>query len=135
MLEKHPAVKIDWKVPEPIKAAGETLRGVLIVTVKDVSSELKTAASEAAAGVMNKTSPHGGTKMIKRKEKSRVTPQEQSIDGSLLSPDRAESSYGKRSNNKQDSRTARVDHIEIDLTGVEGKGTISRFEKNRAKRR
>ncbi|KAF9974513.1 hypothetical protein BGZ73_002071 [Actinomortierella ambigua] len=36
VLEKHPLVKIEWRVPETIKAAGETLRGVVIVSVKDV---------------------------------------------------------------------------------------------------
>ncbi|KAF9936002.1 hypothetical protein BGZ65_002803, partial [Modicella reniformis] len=29
-LMKHPSVKIDWRVPEPVKAGGEILRGVLV---------------------------------------------------------------------------------------------------------
>ncbi|KAF8932843.1 hypothetical protein BGZ58_006756 [Dissophora ornata] len=37
MLIKHHAVKLDWKVPEPIKAGGETLRGVLVISAKELS--------------------------------------------------------------------------------------------------
>ncbi|KAK3804924.1 MAG: hypothetical protein J3Q66DRAFT_446150 [Benniella sp.] len=45
LLAKHPSVKLDWRVPEPIKAGGETLRGVLVISSKELSeSELKTAA-------------------------------------------------------------------------------------------
>jgi hypothetical protein len=37
LLAKHPFVKLDWRVPEPIKAGGETLRGVLVISIKELS--------------------------------------------------------------------------------------------------
>ncbi|KAG0238134.1 hypothetical protein BGW42_007125 [Actinomortierella wolfii] len=52
ILEKHPLVKIEWRVPETIKAAGETLRGVVIVSVKDsVGSHPVAQPSSFLAGV------------------------------------------------------------------------------------
>jgi len=118
MLEKHPAVKVNWKVPEPIKAAGETLRGFLIITAKDLSSELKTAAAEAAAGVVGK-SHHGTARKIKGKDKCRVSPAVAESDG-MLSPGRAKSRTGKRSKSNRESSIVKVEHIEIELTGIEG---------------
>lgn len=44
LLAKHSSVKLDWRVPEPIKAGGETLRGVLIINAKE--SDLKTAMTK-----------------------------------------------------------------------------------------
>ncbi|KAG0279056.1 hypothetical protein BGZ95_002412 [Linnemannia exigua] len=76
MVVKHPFVKLDWKVPEPIKAGGEMLRGVLIITAKEWQD------SEAKAAIK------GGEKK------------------------------GKKMKLKQD-RYVWVDHIEVDLTGLE----------------
>ncbi|GJJ71985.1 hypothetical protein EMPS_04342 [Entomortierella parvispora] len=117
MLEKHPAVKVDWKVPEPIKAAGETLRGFLIITAKELSSELKTAAAEAAAGVVGR-GHHGALKKIKGKDKHRISPALAESNG-MLSPDRAKSRSGKRSKSNRESSMVNVEHIEIELAGIE----------------
>ncbi|KAF9111045.1 hypothetical protein BGX27_005480 [Mortierella sp. AM989] len=82
MLLKHPAVKLTWRVPEPIKAGGETLRGVLIISAKELSeSEMKASIS-------------------------------------------------KKSKKKNSDCNLWIEHIEIDLTGVEevttGVGFLSR---------
>ncbi|KAF8948447.1 hypothetical protein BGZ47_004836 [Haplosporangium gracile] len=53
MIAKHPSVKLDWKVPEPIKAGGEVLRGVLIITAKELLE------AEVKAAVKNKSSKEG----------------------------------------------------------------------------
>lgn len=80
MVMKHPSVKLDWKVPEPIKAGGEVVRGVLIITAKELLE------SEVKAAVKSKSGSGGG---------------------------------GKKKKMKQD-RAVWVEHIEIDLTGLEG---------------
>jgi len=123
MLEKHPAVKVDWRVPEPIKAAGETLRGVLIISVKDVASDLKSAA---AAGVTGKST--AGTKTNNKIKRSHVAPAEEA--NGMLSPERAKSANSKRQS-KLNKKTVTVEHIEINLTGVEGKKKKKK-EKKRA---
>ncbi|KAF9344975.1 hypothetical protein BGX26_003683 [Mortierella sp. AD094] len=54
MLLKHPAVELTWRVPEPIKAGGETLRGVLIISAKELSeSELKASVSKKSKKKMS----------------------------------------------------------------------------------
>ncbi|KAF9437484.1 hypothetical protein BGZ76_000564 [Entomortierella beljakovae] len=82
MLLKHPVVKLIWRVPEPIKAGGETLRGVLIISTKEhLESEIKASVS-------------------------------------------------KMSRKKSSNKNVFIEHIEIDLTGVEevtsGAGLLSR---------
>ncbi|KAG0049427.1 hypothetical protein BGZ83_005777 [Gryganskiella cystojenkinii] len=119
MLEKHPAVKVDWRVPEPIKAAGETLRGVLIISAKDSASELKCVAVEATTGVVGKSN-NAGTTMNKKTKRSHVAPSVESKG--FLPPERARSAGSKRQS-KLNSKTVTVEHIEINLTGVEDGST------------
>lgn|SRR5690242_6633663 len=88
MVMKHSSVKLDWKVPEPIKAGGEVLRGVLIITAKELLE------SEVKAAVKSKSGSGGGGKNGK-------------------------GGGGKKKKVKQD-RAVWVEHIEIDLTGLEG---------------
>ncbi|KAI7816435.1 hypothetical protein BC939DRAFT_482043 [Gamsiella multidivaricata] len=91
MLVKHPAVKLDWRLPEPVKAGGEMLRGVLVISARELTeSELK-------------------TKKTLSKNKKRKEAQKQSL---------------------YDNRIVHVEHIEVDLIGVEevttGAGLLSR---------
>jgi hypothetical protein len=72
-------VKLEWRVPEPIKAGGEVLRGVLVICTKELSE------SEAKAAV------------TKSKNKS------------------------KRHEQDTYNRNVRIEHIQLDLTGIEGK--------------
>ncbi|KAI1303383.1 hypothetical protein EDD11_005411 [Mortierella claussenii] len=114
MLMKHPVAKLDWKVPEPIKAGGEILRGVLVITAKElVESELKAAVA--------KTRERGD-----KKNKGKEATSGEWVDGS--------EGHGIEKKNlgqkiKHD-QTVRVEHIEIELTGVEeataGAGLLSR---------
>lgn len=86
MVMKHPSVKLDWKVPEPIKAGGEVLRGVLIITAKELlESEVKAAVKiKSGGGGAGKKGRGGGMKKLKQ------------------------------------DRAVWIEHIEIDLTGLEG---------------
>ncbi|KAG9064457.1 hypothetical protein KI688_003647 [Linnemannia hyalina] len=86
MVMKHSSVKLDWKVPEPIKAGGEVLRGVLVITAKELLE------NEVKAAVKSKSRSGGGGKKGK--------------------------GGGKKKKVKQD-RAVWVEHIEIDLTGLE----------------
>ncbi|KAK3843780.1 MAG: hypothetical protein J3R72DRAFT_101396 [Linnemannia gamsii] len=104
MVVKHPFVKLDWKVPEPIKAGGEVLRGVLIITAKEwQDSEVKAAAKSKSQGKKGGGGAGGGKK-------------------------------GKKMKLKQD-RYVWIDHIEVDLTGLEevttGAGLLSRTRTDR----
>ncbi|KAF9155852.1 hypothetical protein BG015_008323 [Linnemannia schmuckeri] len=98
MLVKHPSVKLDWKVPEPIKAGGEVLRGVLIITAKELLE------AEVKAAVKSKNSKKG------------------------------EGGEGEKKKMRQD-RFVWIEHIEIDLTGLEevttGAGLLSRTRTDR----
>jgi hypothetical protein len=89
MVVKHPSVKLDWKVPEPIKAGGEVLRGVLIITAKELLEAEVKAAVKSKNGSGKKGKSESG-------------------------------SAGKQKKPKQD-RNVWIEHIEIDLTGLEGK--------------
>ncbi|KAG0367312.1 hypothetical protein BGZ54_004069 [Gamsiella multidivaricata] len=85
MLVKHPAVKLDWRLPEPVKAGGEMLRGVLVISARELTeSELK-------------------TKKTLSKNKKRKEAQKQSL---------------------YDNRIVHVEHIEVDLIGVEAPSFI-----------
>ncbi|KAG0338519.1 hypothetical protein BG004_007194 [Podila humilis] len=114
MLNRHPAVKLEWKVPETIKAAGEILRGVLIVSVKELSvAEMKKMATK--------------TNKVAQRERG----QQQHEDGPLHSHHHHQHHGGKRGKDRlKYDRIVRIKHAEIDLTGVEevstGGGILSR---------
>ncbi|KAF9316027.1 hypothetical protein BG003_002385 [Podila horticola] len=91
MVERHPAVKLEWKVPETIKAAGEFLRGVLVVSAKELPE----------------------TEMKKVAAKSAFLDQQQYQRGETQKEDRH-----MKKKLKYD-RLIRVEHVEIDLTGIE----------------
>ncbi|KAF9578293.1 hypothetical protein BGW38_005992, partial [Lunasporangiospora selenospora] len=98
MLEKHSAVRVDWRIPEPIKAGGEMLRGFLIITAKDTQdSEIKVNA------VAKK---HGNDSKSRSKK-----------------------------DQKRRDKLVWVEHIEVDLTGIEevttGAGLLSRTRTSR----
>lgn len=93
MVERHPAVKLEWKVPETIKAAGEFLRGVLVVSAKELPE----------------------TEMKKVAAKSAFLDQQQYQRGETQKEDRH-----MKKKLKYD-RLIRVEHVEIDLTGIERK--------------
>ena len=101
MVIKHPYVKLDWKVPEPIKAGSEMLRGVLVISAKELSeSEMRHVASQNVRGATTgSASRDSGNTIMKN------------VINVLM-------------HHKRD-RMVRIEHIEIDLTGVEGKMTIS----------
>ncbi|KAF9925673.1 hypothetical protein FBU30_004597 [Linnemannia zychae] len=96
LITKHPSVKLNWKVPEPIKAGGEVLRGVLIITAKELLE------TEVKAAVKSKSKKVGANE--------------------------------KRKKWKHD-RYVWIEHIEIDLTGLEevttGAGLLSRTRTDR----
>ncbi|KAF9959064.1 hypothetical protein BGZ70_008985 [Mortierella alpina] len=96
MVNKHPHVKLDWKVPEPIKAGSEVLRGVLVISAKELSeSEMRNVASQTTQGATaGFASRESGNTIMKN------------VINVLM-------------HHKRD-RMVRIEHIEIDLTGVEG---------------
>ncbi|KAF9284120.1 hypothetical protein BGZ68_004902 [Mortierella alpina] len=96
MVNKHPYVKLDWKVPEPIKAGSEMLRGVLVINAKELSeSEMRSVASQNVRSAnTGSASRESGNTMMKN------------VINVLM-------------HHKRD-RMVRIEHIEIDLTGVEG---------------
>ncbi|KAG0361787.1 hypothetical protein BG005_007326 [Podila minutissima] len=94
MVEKHSAVKLEWKVPETIKAAGEFLRGVLVVSTKELpETEMKKVAARSA-----------------------------SLDRQLQQDQRRDMQREDKHMKKKlkYDRLIRIEHVEIDLTGVEG---------------
>ncbi|KAF9940544.1 hypothetical protein BGZ67_007354 [Mortierella alpina] len=95
MVTKHPHVKLDWKVPEPIKAGSEVLRGVLVISAKELSeSEMRKVASQnIQAATTGPASRESGSTIMKN------------VINVLM-------------HHKRD-RMVRIEHIEIDLTGVE----------------
>ncbi|CAO3574115.1 unnamed protein product [Mortierella alpina] len=95
MVNKHPHVRLDWKVPEPIKAGSEMLRGVLVISAKELSeSEMRNVASQTSQGVAaGPASRESGNTIMKN------------VINVLM-------------HHKRD-RMVRIEHIEIDLTGVE----------------
>jgi len=97
MVNKHPHVRLDWKVPEPIKAGSEMLRGVLVISAKELSeSEMRNVASQTSQGAAaGPASRESGNTIMKN------------VINVLM-------------HHKRD-RMVRIEHIEIDLTGVEGK--------------
>ncbi|KAF9574615.1 hypothetical protein EC968_006030 [Mortierella alpina] len=111
MVNKHPYVKLDWKVPEPIKAGSEMLRGVLVISAKELSeSEMRSVAL-------------------------------QNIQGATPGPGSRESGNTIMKNvihvlmHHRRDRMVRIEHIEIDLTGVEevttGSSLLSRTKVDR----
>ncbi|KAG0256488.1 hypothetical protein BG011_004479 [Mortierella polycephala] len=103
MLVKHPSIKLDWRVPEPIKAGSETLRGVLIISAKELSeSEMRAMRTKSKKSTMK--SHAATTEQCKEKD--------------------------ARKTKLRHDRMVRIERIEIDLTGVEevttGKGILSR---------
>ncbi|KAG0081332.1 hypothetical protein BGZ93_007408 [Podila epicladia] len=93
MVEKHSAVKLEWKVPETIKAAGEFLRGVLVVSTKELPDT----------------------------EMNKVATRSMTLDQHLQQDQRGdiqrEDKHMKK--NLKYDRLIRIEHVEIDLTGVE----------------
>ncbi|KAF9142324.1 hypothetical protein BGX30_002906 [Mortierella sp. GBA39] len=73
MVMKHSSVKLDWKVPEPIKAGGEVLRGVLIITAKELLE------SEVKAAVKSKSRSGGGGKKGKGGGKKKKVKQDRAV--------------------------------------------------------
>ncbi|KAF9374840.1 hypothetical protein CPC16_001046 [Podila verticillata] len=100
MAEKHPAVKLEWKVPETIKAAGEFLRGVLIVSAKVLpETEMKKVAAKAAS-------------LYQQQQRQQQQQQDERRDTQWRE--------GKHMKRKlKYDRLIRIEHVEVDLTGVE----------------
>ncbi|KAF9338008.1 hypothetical protein BG006_000588 [Podila minutissima] len=109
MVEKHSAVKLEWKVPETIKAAGEFLRGVLVVSTKELpETEMKKVAARSASL----------DQQLQQDQRRNVQREDKHMKKKL----------------KYD-RLIRIEHVEIDLTGVEevktGGGILSRARTDR----
>ncbi|KAG0212076.1 hypothetical protein BGX28_006837 [Mortierella sp. GBA30] len=94
MVLKHPAVKLDWKVPEPIKAGSETLRGVLVISARELrESGMKAVAGSARGVALGSANAESNRTIMKNAVNSLK--------------------FLKR------DPTVRIEHIEIDLIGVE----------------
>ncbi|KAF9193627.1 hypothetical protein BGZ51_002574 [Haplosporangium sp. Z 767] len=64
---KHPSVKLGWRVPEPIKAGSEILRGVLIISAKELSeSEMRAMKTKSKKSAMR--SHAAATEQCKEKD-------------------------------------------------------------------
>lgn len=101
MVEKHAAVKLEWKVPETIKAAGEFLRGVLVVSAKELPE----------------------TEMKKVAAKSALLDQQQQCQQQQQQDQRRDTQWKEDKHMKRKFKydhLIRIEHVEVDLTGVEG---------------